>query len=85
MLEIVYKRWAETLQHKAEAYARDTFDVGLALEPIQLAALPYYVSDRYHLWRGAMFGRACIFKLADVGLRLSHEDALARLSAAYKL
>jgi hypothetical protein len=64
MLEIVDKRWAETLQRKAEAYARDAFDVGLTLEPLQLSALPYYISDRYHLWRGAMFGRACIFMAA---------------------
>jgi hypothetical protein len=64
VLGVADKRWAEALQGKAEAYARDAFDVGLTLETLQLSALPYYINDRYHLWRGAMFGRACIFMAA---------------------
>jgi hypothetical protein len=61
MLETIDDRWAEKLRRTAEGYARDAFDVGLTLEPVQLSALPYYIADRYRLWRGEMFGRACLF------------------------
>jgi len=61
MLETVDERWAERLRHAAEGYARDAFGVELTLEPIQLSALPYYIADRYCLWRGEMLGRDCLF------------------------
>ncbi|HZC15138.1 MAG TPA: hypothetical protein VE309_00100, partial [Caulobacteraceae bacterium] len=61
MLETVDDRWARTLQHKAEAYAGEAFDVALALEPLRPANLPFYILDRYRFWRGDLFGRACIF------------------------
>jgi hypothetical protein len=60
MLEMSDERWAETLQRMAERYARDAFDVDLTLEAVQLSALPYYIADRYRLWRCEMFGRACL-------------------------
>jgi hypothetical protein len=60
MLETVDELWAEKLERAAEGYAREAFDVDLTLEPIQLSALPYYIADRYRLWRGEMFGRVCI-------------------------
>lgn len=61
MLETGDERWAEKLRHTAESYARGAFDIDLKLEQIQLSALPYYIADRYRLWRGEMFGRGCLF------------------------
>ncbi|MHB8283216.1 MAG: hypothetical protein ACYDD1_00915 [Caulobacteraceae bacterium] len=61
MLETVDERWAEKIERAAEGYAREAFDIDLALEPLPLSALPYYIADRYRLWRGEMFGRAWIF------------------------
>ena len=61
MLETVEERRAEKLERAAEGYAREAFDVDLTLEPVHLSALPYYIADRYRLWRGEMFARACIF------------------------
>ena len=61
MLETADERWAEKLGRAAEGYARKAFDVDLTLEPLHLSSLPYYIADRYHLWRGEMFGRAWIF------------------------
>jgi hypothetical protein len=54
-----------TLQQKGEAYAEDAFGVTLALEPIQPPSLPFYIVDRYRLWRGDLFGRACLFMAPD--------------------
>jgi hypothetical protein len=54
-----------TLEHKAAAYAGDAFDVALALEPIHPSGLPFYILDRYRLWRGDLFGRACVFMAPD--------------------
>jgi len=61
MLETIDDQRAEKLERAAEGYARQAFDVDLTLEPLNLSALPYYIADRYRLWRGEMFGRACIF------------------------
>jgi hypothetical protein len=61
MLETVDDQWTEKLARAAEGYAREAFDADLTLEPLHLSTLPYYITDRYRLWRGEMFGRACIF------------------------
>jgi DNA-binding transcriptional ArsR family regulator len=60
MLETSDERWVEKLQRQAEAYARDAFDLDLALEPLRTSALPFYLVDRYALWRGDLFGRYCV-------------------------
>lgn len=61
MLETSDASWAEKLRRKAEAYARDAFDLELALEPVRSSTLPFYIVDRYSLWRGELFGRHGVF------------------------
>lgn len=51
----------EALHGKAEDYLLAAFGASLALEPINTANLPYYILDRYVLWRGDLLGRVCIF------------------------
>jgi hypothetical protein len=61
MLETPDDRWAEKLERKAQAYAREAFELDLSLEPIRSTGLPFYLVDRYALWRGDLFGRPCVF------------------------
>ena len=88
MLETI-DQWAQTLQRKAENYARDAFDFDLTLEPIQISALPYYIGDRYRLWRGKMFGREFVFMAVrpleaseGLGELARHREAVLKRSPA---
>lgn len=83
MLEMSDDRWMEKLERKARTYAREGFDLDLCLEPISSRGLPFYVVDRYALWRGDLFGHSCVFmaprpvELAESWAELSrHRDAV---------
>ena len=65
MLETHDDQWAQTLQRQAESYARDAFDAALNLEPVRPTGLPFFILDRYRLWRADLFGRPCIFMAPD--------------------
>jgi hypothetical protein len=61
MLDTSDRRWAEELERKAQAYAQEAFGQDFQLALLHAPSLPFYLIDRYALWRCDLFGRACIF------------------------
>jgi hypothetical protein len=84
MLDEFPDPWMRALAHEAEGYARDAFGAHLRLEPIKPLGLPYFLYDRYALWRGELFGRPAIFIVPQSGVvggvdeYLKHRDQIRR-------
>jgi len=51
----------ERLARAAEAYVADVFGVNLGLQDLTAEGLPYFLTDRYHFWRGDLQGRPAVF------------------------
>lgn len=63
----------ERLGHAAEAYVAHMFGATLNLHDLSAEGLPYFLTDRYHFWRGDLQGRPAVF-MANRGGRLDTAD-----------
>ena len=59
--------WEQRLARKAEEYLRDAFGVSGELRPDAPEGLPFFVADKYALWRADLFGRACMMMALRTG------------------
>lgn len=87
MLDAASERWSEGLRQAAEAYARKAFDAALTLESLRPPGLPFFILDRYALWRGEIFGRLCAFMAPNpvggdqgLGELTRHREIVRKLS-----
>jgi len=60
MLETFDEHRAAGLQQRAEAYADNAFGVDLAMALLQSSTMPFFIQDRYRLWRSNLLGRPCV-------------------------
>ncbi|MDR6530191.1 DNA-binding MarR family transcriptional regulator [Caulobacter rhizosphaerae] len=63
----------ERLGHAAEAYVAHVFGATLDLHDLGAEGLPYFLTDRYHFWRGDLQGRPAVF-MANRGGPLDTAD-----------
>lgn len=55
------------LARAAEAYVAHLFDATLKLRDLAAEGLPYFLTDRYHFWRGELQGRPAVFMASRGG------------------
>jgi len=51
----------DRLARAAETYVAHVFGVNLDLQDLTNEGLPYFLTDRYHFWRGDLQGRPAVF------------------------
>ncbi|WP_304274466.1 hypothetical protein [Caulobacter segnis] len=57
----------ERLALTAEAYVAQVFGMNLRLHDLAGEGLPYFLTDRYHFWRGDLQGRPAVFMVNRAG------------------
>ncbi len=77
MLRIWPSQWEQRLAEKAEAYLRESFSAPAQIAPDALSGLPYFIADRYALWRAEIFERPCVLMALRSAAKAS-ADELAR-------
>ena len=60
MLRIWANSWEQHLAAKAEAYLRDAFGLSASVLPEAPEGLPYFIVDKYALWRAELLERPCV-------------------------
>ncbi len=59
--------WEQRLVAKAESYLRDVFGVLASIVPDGVDGLPFFIADKYVLWRADLSDRPCILMVPRTG------------------